>query len=66
MTLESVRIVKAEDLPAETLAKHNLPSEGFIEVRIERNSDPSPTFHALDAKKTDELRHKLEQKSLLF
>ncbi len=66
MSLQSIKILKAEDVPAETRIKNKLPSTGFIEVRIERNSDPATIFEKYTKKKISELRNKLKGKNLLL
>jgi len=66
MALESIRVLKAENIPIETRVKHNLPDTGFIEIRTERNSDPEPSFHKLDSARVLELREKLKGKNMLF
>lgn len=67
MALESIKIIKSKNLPPETLVEHNLPKEGFIEVRMESHSNPiSPKFNVLTEEKMDKLRKKLEGKGLLF
>lgn len=66
MALESIRIVKAENIPAETRSTHDLPDKGFVEVRIERSSDPKPSFHKLNKNRMQSFRDKLKKKNLLF
>lgn len=40
--IESIRLVKAEDLPESTKRTFSLPDSGFVEIYIESNSDPEP------------------------
>jgi len=64
--LQSIRILRAEDIPVETRVKNNLPDTGFIEVRMERNSDTSPKFQIYSVDCMTALRGRLREKNLLF
>ncbi len=66
MGLESIKIVKASDLPAETLAKYGLPNKGFIEVRMEKDSPLGPKFKVLKSGSMDNIRKDLKEKDMLF
>lgn len=64
MAVESITLVKVEDLPPEIRAENKLPETGVIEVRVERNSDPTLTFKDhLEAIK--ELRERLSKEGKL-
>lgn len=60
MTLEGVKIKKAEELPLSVQQENDVYS-GLVEVRYEKNSPVTPVVNEIDGTFADKLKQKLEE-----
>jgi hypothetical protein len=61
MTLEGVKIKKAEELPLRLQQEHDIYS-GLVEVRYEKNSPVKTKVSRVDGTFADKLKEKLKER----
>ena len=62
--IESITIMKAEDLPADVRKEENI-SSGFVEVRVTRNSPPETKINKLSKSPLKVIRESFKKEDCL-